>query len=1115
MVLRELVVAGVLWWPATGGAQITDLTVQGVTPTQAIVSYTAPTEAACRVEVSESRGFSTLVHDVNSALFPGADLDSRTPALFRAAAPKPLPGHNVGRSRVFVAGKRALERGLDGRVYSRALQAATTHHVRVTCGTDQAQTQFQTLTVPFGDTFSEGPLPDPEHPGATLQPSIDLADRNTAVIDPQTGVLVKPMTLPQDSPTNWQTKPFVSMGLGANWSKASKILDGGGGKAAYNGASCLENCDWLLLASGPVTGVSTVEQTDFLRLALTGAGNDPASENRAVQACVSLDGARCDPLGLIRELVLPPRRGAVTAGTTVPGDTWRPPDVEPISTGDLKAAGAVRFLIRKKTSSGTISIDAATFDWGRSHVADTGSGGNFERCSAVRGDAGWYLCNSHTGGSVSRLYRVNGETGETRFLGLYPSIGGRICSQDNAVFDASVPTRAYCQATDGVHQLDYVGDGEDKPGGSVAEFSQRALALHIAQDVQTFVSRNALHYRVAFDAAKYFCGLRGSKNQYLVFYCNRGSQDSYGWTAVFDIRSRQVVAAMPSFASAVERWCGNHSYEESGHQNVQMATTQVLKGSGTGHGPYTVALTSAVSSAGQTTFEVAGEPTSPSADTYLQDAAIGDVFQIGAEYARILAKDGPTRWRVARGEFKTVPAVYPSGTSLTAICANHIGAGPAQFAGSFHPVWDFVGDPYGADSTGKYEWANRYVGHQTSRLNRQVNVNQVAETAEGQFLLATVKQPEFTIELSYAPRFAGKYAPGEPNTYQGHPTWHNVGDTREGRRYFIDARPFVGGSAISAQTPGCAPTAPPYPARGGCAASLVPGTANVYRYTLAGSANSDGINSKFFATFGVAGSRQLRSISGPASQISDATPFTFCEALVPGECRPDSARGDLFVSVPGVGRYYCTSEGHGGGSDICLSDFMAQGAAVTQFGAIPGAGPDYMRVLARHALGYHFRGLMSLMLSAKSLPNGKWILAQSLLAGHSEIALIKVPPLPRQSLKRNSFLPVQVVVDPKALPRGADNVVADFGYDSSFHCSANRAERCIATKSLIDEAVPYLYPTEAPRGDERAIQGLPCVSGCTLTIPAYSSRVVYYQVRYRDAKGNVLSAGPVQVRAVP
>ena len=145
--------------------------------------YTAPTTDPCKVKVSESNTLAPLVHDVNPALFTGADGDDRASGL------------SNGTARIVVVGGRTTEQGTGGSFYSRALQANTTHYYSVVCGTAVATGTFATLNVPIGNTFNE--LPQVDSVGIGVVPTFPQ-DRTTLIIDPKTGVPAKRVRLDGD-----------------------------------------------------------------------------------------------------------------------------------------------------------------------------------------------------------------------------------------------------------------------------------------------------------------------------------------------------------------------------------------------------------------------------------------------------------------------------------------------------------------------------------------------------------------------------------------------------------------------------------------------------------------------------------------------------------------------------------------------------------------------------------------------------------------------------------------------------------------------------------------------------------------------------------------------------
>ena len=166
-----------------------DVNVIGATPTQVILQYTSPTDAACTVEASESSSYAPLVHDVDAGLFTQSNLDSSSKNLVSGGA------------RVVVVGTRISDTATDHNVYSRALQANTKHYFRINCGGSIGTTTATTANIPPGATYNDGPQIDPDQPGQWKMPT-RLEDRNQTTVDPQTGALLHQVSLDAESGRN-------------------------------------------------------------------------------------------------------------------------------------------------------------------------------------------------------------------------------------------------------------------------------------------------------------------------------------------------------------------------------------------------------------------------------------------------------------------------------------------------------------------------------------------------------------------------------------------------------------------------------------------------------------------------------------------------------------------------------------------------------------------------------------------------------------------------------------------------------------------------------------------------------------------------------------------------
>ena len=264
--------------------------VQAVaTATQALISYTAPDSGVCTVEVREGSSQGPLVHDVDPALFPGSNLDSRAANV------------NTGRRRVFVAGKRTSEPALDQRRYSRALQADTIHAFKITCPVGVLATgQFSTMNPPVGHTYND-PLPvDPNQPGQLSWPSLLWNQRDQWIVDPLTGFRIKQFDSPRDAVEfigsgNFATASNVTGST--DWTNPGAVTADDSSAATYSGTTR----GWLFVqlnlglvaAHNPSTASPNTLVPTFNAWCSSSDCSGASADDRRIQFCLTIDGVSC------------------------------------------------------------------------------------------------------------------------------------------------------------------------------------------------------------------------------------------------------------------------------------------------------------------------------------------------------------------------------------------------------------------------------------------------------------------------------------------------------------------------------------------------------------------------------------------------------------------------------------------------------------------------------------------------------------------------------------------------------------------------------------------------------------------------------------------------------
>jgi hypothetical protein len=204
--------------------------------------------------------------------------------------------------------------------------------------------------------------------------------------------------------------------------------------------------------------------------------------------------------------------------------------------------------------------------------------------------------------------------------------------------------------------------------------------------------------------------------------------------------------------------------------------------------------------------------------------------------------------------------------------------------------------------------------------------------------------------------------------------------------------------------------------------------------------------------------------------------------------------------------------------DICVGNMSAYLNSIVQVGFkksdFTGAlGRTLTKGLTRYkAIDPYWHG--------KALADATWVMFRSMYTNGAwtDILLGKLPPFPpTDSVVRSTFQPIPVKLTPPA-GLAVNNAVIQFGYTENgssgqFYCTS-RQEKCLATAATVP-AVPFQFASEGTGGVEAGVSGVACVGGCSVAIPAISQRILYYQVKYRDASNNTVATSQIQTVAVP
>ncbi len=612
----------------------------------------------------------------------------------------------------------------------------------------------------------------------------------------------------------------------------------------------------------------------------------------------------------------------------------------------------------------------------------------------------------------------------------------------------------------------------------------------------------------------------------LMIYTRMESQDTPGWSFIYDLGDRtpagttsnsvHIVAGASSYRKAPASWCSIHAV-----QNPDSGWASWSSNDLTISGPrrtYTTFLTSArltnatggsggLNACPSNSFGVSGQkctqitvttgmPQEQAAFTALQSIQPGDLMTIDSEYVRVLQAVSATQYWVQRGYNNTL-AAHPNTAALVMVC------GTRNIQNAAVTLWNYRADPFGTNSAGTTVIPDPNILNAHSYIAGGVSVveggfsfvlgESLCPSATGgsclqirQGNIATAYQsPQSAVEIN--PPFGGVSGNGVPNFVDGHP-----GPCFSG--VCMDARPLLGGG-IS------------------LGSSTSPFTNVSGQLWKIGGAQSV-LNRKNLTTLAYSGRHPLVDVSGPGSLLGNGATdsYKYCYALAAGECQSGSAAGDVYVNTPYVSVPYCSYPGIAIQPDdtnrLCIADLGAYTANIVQFGItrhdISGAG--FRRLGSNYGKWNQFdvfwnnQGPPAASVSGSQV---RW------LDGVRFDNLINIlPPYPNQdTVTRGSFEAIPVAVDPP--PQPGKTAIVEFGYAengsaANYYCTS-RQEACVAVSAAVNTAAPFYFE------QTEHYSGVPCSSGCTVTIPALPQHVVYYRWKYLDASSHVIGTSQPHV----
>lgn len=230
----------------------------------------------------------------------------------------------------------------------------------------------------------------------------------------------------------------------------------------------------------------------------------------------------------------------------------------------------------------------------------------------------------------------------------------------------------------------------------------------------------------------------------------------------------------------------------------------------------------------------------------------------------------------------------------------------------------------------------------------------------------------------------------------------------------------------------------------------------------------------------------MHDVSGPSCSVTTSTPYTFGVVLASNECTSGSTPGDIVFYIPGL---LATGGGHCWTNSLEVNGLpcIVPASPIGDWISLHDGTNSYGGGVVRLSKGFCGPGRQYTAWNWRSDPAGQWgFVACPFEDGIApNMFLMKMPPIPAyDAVRRDFFQPIKFQLGITAAFSEVRFGYEENGAANAFNCTS-RSDACLSISGNAGTSYNFLSVD--------GHSGTACTSGCVVTVPAISGRVMWWQ----------------------